>query len=185
MGVADAPPRMLLPSGKAVEEHSDDSFHTLKYLEDPSDASKLGDLHELIRPHLDGFNALFDCNVLELAVKNLEARVLYDKSGNCLKFWLEDVKLSNPMLSEKERHSFNRFIYPAECRERGISYSGVLSCNILVQVNEEPMVTLPKTLGNVPVMVKSVKCNLYNAGPTKLIRHHEDAEELGGYFIGN
>ncbi|XP_010175197.1 DNA-directed RNA polymerase I subunit RPA2-like, partial [Antrostomus carolinensis] len=34
-------------------------------------------------------------------------------------------------------------------------------------------------------MVKSKLCNLYNLSPQELIQHHEEEEEMGGYFIVN
>jgi len=35
------------------------------------------------------------------------------------------------------------------------------------------------------VRVQSNRCNLYNASPRKLVERHEDAEDMGGYFVVN
>jgi DNA-directed RNA polymerase I subunit RPA2 len=42
-----------------------------------------------------------------------------------------------------------------------------------------------KSLGHWPIMVKSDQCNLKDFSPKELVRHHEDVEEFGGYFIIN
>lgn len=47
------------------------------------------------------------------------------------------------------------------------------------------MMSFSKHLGNVPIMVRSNRCHLENASPSKLISHHEESEEFGGYFIVN
>uniref|UniRef100_A0A2K5D6W7 DNA-directed RNA polymerase subunit beta n=1 Tax=Aotus nancymaae TaxID=37293 RepID=A0A2K5D6W7_AOTNA len=44
---------------------------------------------------------------------------------------------------------------------------------------------IKQSLGYVPIMVKSKLCNLHNLPPQALIQHHEEAEEMGGYFIIN
>lgn len=94
------------------------SFNTLKreegFREPSKSTSEFPVLQALIQPHLQSFNSIFDDGILEASVKNLEARVIRDENGNRLSFWLEDVQLSKPMLSEKEHYSMNRFVYPTE-----------------------------------------------------------------------
>ncbi|XP_030303816.1 DNA-directed RNA polymerase I subunit RPA2 isoform X2 [Calypte anna] len=48
-----------------------------------------------------------------------------------------------------------------------------------------PQETIKQPLGYIPIMVKSKLCNLYNLSPQDLIQHHEEEEEMGGYFIIN
>jgi DNA-directed RNA polymerase I subunit RPA2 len=40
-------------------------------------------------------------------------------------------------------------------------------------------------MGSIPVMVRSNRCNLYGMGALELGKHHEETEEMGGYFIVN
>ena len=39
--------------------------------------------------------------------------------------------------------------------------------------------------GEMPIMLRSNKCHLRGMNKEKLIRVHEDENELGGYFIAN
>ncbi|XP_069351215.1 DNA-directed RNA polymerase I subunit RPA2 isoform X1 [Eulemur rufifrons] len=52
-------------------------------------------------------------------------------------------------------------------------------------VNGIPRGIIKQPLGYVPIMVKSKLCNLHSLPPQALIEHHEETEEMGGYFIIN
>ena len=76
-------------------------------------------------------------------------------------------------------------MFPAECRERGTSYEGHLTCRLVYKLNGQKHVIENKSLGNIPIMVKSNYCHLAGASPAELVKRHEEAEEFGGYFIIN
>lgn len=99
--------------------------------------------------------------------------------------WLEDVQVSKPMLSDREHRSLNRFLMPSECRERGISYKGKMTAKLMYQINGGTPKVEVRTLGHLPIMVKSARCHLKDLSPAQLVERKEDAEELGGYFIVN
>lgn len=52
-------------------------------------------------------------------------------------------------------------------------------------INDGPWVSESRDLGSLPIMVRSARCNLRNLSPAALVAHHEEAEEMGGYFIVN
>lgn len=151
----------------------------------PKDGSDYPSLHALIRPHIDSFNSIFDDNLLDLALQNIEPRQLVDTAGNKLSYWIEEVQVGKPMLPERERYSLNRFIKPRECRERGITYRGKITAKLMFSVNGGPVRTETKLLGHLPIMIKSTKCHLADASAADLVAAKEDADELGGYFIVN
>ena len=145
-------------------------------------------LHDLLlAPHIDSFNALFhpEESILDAAVQNLEPREVVDAAGNRLRFWLEDVQVSKPMLSDKEHVSLNRFLLPREARERGVSYKGKMTGKLFWQVNNGPLREESRSFGALPIMVRSSKCHLNQLSAGKLVAKKEDPEELGGYFIVN
>ncbi|XP_071378685.1 DNA-directed RNA polymerase I subunit RPA2 isoform X4 [Centroberyx affinis] len=76
-------------------------------------------------------------------------------------------------------------VFPAECRGRRCSYKGKLVADVSWSVNGIPKGIIKQSLGQVPIMVKSKLCNLHGLSPKELIEHHEEAEEMGGYFIVN
>ncbi|CAN9500061.1 unnamed protein product [Ophioblennius macclurei] len=76
-------------------------------------------------------------------------------------------------------------VFPAECRGRRCSYKGKLVADVSWSVNGIPKGIIKQSLGLLPVMVKSKLCNLHGMSPKELVEHHEESEEMGGYFIVN
>ena len=91
--------------------------------------------------------------------------------------------MGKPLLSDREKFSGNRFIYPVECRERGVSYKSKMVAKIAYQVEDSPVKYEYRQIGHLPVMVKSNRCHLEGLTPAQLVQKKEDSEELGGYFI--
>ena len=147
--------------------------------------SNFPQLHGLVMPHVDSFSSIFQAGLLESAVQGIEAREMLDPAGNRIRFWIEDVSVGKPMLHEKEHRSLDRALYPRECRERGVSYRGKLSVKFMWSVNNGAVRSEVKSLGALPIMVRSTRCHLYEMSPSELTGKKEDAEELGGYFIVN
>lgn len=174
------------PSVTSERESSFGILATYEAARSPSSIeSDMPLVHALVRPHIESFNALFDAGLLERSVSNLEAREVLDGKGNRLRYWVEDVEVSKSLLSEREIRSLNRFLLPTECRERGVSYKGRMSCKFMYSINGGPVHSEARQLGQLPIMVKSNRCHLEDMSPKQLISKREDAEELGGYFIVN
>lgn len=93
--------------------------HSFKY---PSASEALYPaLQEAVQPHIDSFNAITRDNLLEIAVRDIGKKTIFDHKGNenggrgnKLTFWLEDLQLSRPTLTSRERTSLNRRLYPVE-----------------------------------------------------------------------
>lgn len=63
-------------------------FDTLKregFARAPPSESEYPALHSLILPHIASFNSIFDDNLIDMAIANLEPRELIDSAGNRLK----------------------------------------------------------------------------------------------------
>lgn len=171
------------------------SFGTLpsqNYSVHPPKESMFEGVHDLLRPHIDSFNAIFEPSgeedsLLAVAVRNLETKEIVDKQGNKLTYRLEDVTVTRPMNTERDGPRAGSPILPVECRERGISYRGQITAVIAYQINGGVEFKERRSLGHLPIMVKSSRCNLTVAanGPAGLVKAHEDPDELGGYFIVN
>lgn len=93
--------------------------HSFKY--PPTSNSEFPALQLAVQPHIDSFNAITADNLLEIAIKDIGKKTVFDHKsddnggrGNKLTFWLEEVQLSRPTLSSRERTSLNRRVYPAE-----------------------------------------------------------------------
>uniref|UniRef100_A0A8D0PQ84 DNA-directed RNA polymerase subunit beta n=1 Tax=Sus scrofa TaxID=9823 RepID=A0A8D0PQ84_PIG len=85
-----------------------------------------------------------------------------------------------PALQELTRAHVESFNYAVR---EGLSHA--VQADISWAVNGISKGVIKQFLGYVPIMVKSKLCNLYSLSPRALIEHHEEAEEMGGYFIIN
>ncbi|KAF7727777.1 DNA-directed RNA polymerase I subunit rpa2 [Apophysomyces ossiformis] len=160
-------------------------------------------LQEIIAPHIDAFNSITEFGsseegLLDYALQDIGSFSVFDNSqagssisatgatlGNKLTYWVENAKIHQPMVSEKDNVTLNRKTYPSECRERLTTYRGKLSVKLCWRVNDGPVTSETRELGQVPIMVRSNRCNLKGMFPKQLIARHEESEEMGGYFVVN
>ncbi|KAK9386223.1 hypothetical protein V1515DRAFT_645659 [Lipomyces mesembrius] len=170
------------------------SFHTLereKYFQNPpEDKSAYPLLAEAVAPHVGSFNALTTGGLLDLAVKDIGEKTVFDSNnldrrGNKLTFRVDEVRILKPAVSNKDKTTISRRVYPAECRERLSTYRGRMSIKLVYRVNGDPDQVENKDVGLIPIMLKSNRCHLEKMSPAELIRQKEESEELGGYFIVN
>ncbi|KDQ21118.1 hypothetical protein BOTBODRAFT_152148 [Botryobasidium botryosum FD-172 SS1] len=187
------------------------SFETLAREKKFRNPSKTGPtvpiLNELVAPHIESFNALFDDSglpngdgdgrgLLSLGIKDIGSKVVFDRPGtigepgsswgNKLEFRIESVAVGRPMVPERDKMAKERKVFPAEARERLTSYRGRMSIKLTWRLNDnEPAHAETRECGLLPIMVRSVRCNLRDMTSAQLVQKHEEPEEFGGYFIIN
>jgi DNA-directed RNA polymerase I subunit RPA2 len=162
----------------------------------PSDRSAYPALAAAVRPHVDSFNALFENQQLvEEGLKDIGTHTVVDgdpKSTskdvprNKLDLRVTDVALERPILPTSNKFAVrHREIYPSECRERHVSYRGKLKAKLEWRVNNGEWSESWRELGQMPIMLRSNRCHLQKCTPSQLVRHKEESEEQGGYFMIN
>ncbi|XP_072103195.1 DNA-directed RNA polymerase I subunit RPA2 [Mobula birostris] len=139
-------------------------------------------LQELVRAHVDSFDQAVNEGLTRAvqAIRPLE----FNYKNERITLVFADAVISPPM-APKGSICRDMKIYPAECRGRRSTYKGKLTADISWSVNGIPKGIIKQNLGLIPIMVKSNLCNLHGLSPEDLIKHHEEAEEMGGYFIIN
>ncbi|XP_067277472.1 DNA-directed RNA polymerase I subunit RPA2 [Pseudorasbora parva] len=148
---------------------------------DPKDKQCVS-LQELVKAHIESFDqALTDglCRVVE-AIPPLE----FMYKGNRISLSFVEAIVHTPAVP-KGGISKDLRMFPAECRGRHCTYKGKLVVDLSWSVNGIPKGIIKQYLGQLPIMVKSKLCNLHGLSPKELIEHHEEAEEMGGYFVVN
>lgn len=131
----------------------------------------------------------YDIDLLDR--KYLHTDGTYSKldSLTTVRLWYETAKLARPVKATKTGRS--SALLPSECRERRLMYSGELQATVCFQIidhrNGHPMPgqihRITRSFGELPIMVKSKKCNLRDLTPAQLVRRREEDTEFGGYFI--
>uniref|UniRef100_A0A3Q3GCL8 DNA-directed RNA polymerase subunit beta n=1 Tax=Kryptolebias marmoratus TaxID=37003 RepID=A0A3Q3GCL8_KRYMA len=164
-----------LPSGPSLKNLTDGRFGTLKDFQDPA-------VQDLTRAHIESFDQAVTDGLSRVvqAIPPLEFLSRNDKVS--LSF--VDATVHSPAVG-KGSICTEMKVFPAECRGRRCTYKGKLVADISWSINGVPKGIIKQSLGQLPVMVKSKLCNLHGMSPKELVRHHEEAEEMGGYFIVN
>ncbi|KAJ3209077.1 hypothetical protein HDU82_001441 [Entophlyctis luteolus] len=104
--------------------------------------------------------------LLDKALRNIGSKTII-LGTNKMEFWISSLTVSKPLLHNSRGASGT--IYPSECRERGISYKGKLQGKLNWRVNGGPVISEAKLFGDLPVMVRSSRCNIENASPRDLV----------------
>jgi hypothetical protein len=169
-------------------------------------------LRELSAPHVESFNYFLDSG-LRQAIQDIEpmelvlvdptvatsklvstntaasaARVVDWKDATTVRFWVEEVKITRPMVGshqqqQQQQASSSRFLGPRECRERGLHYAAPMTgafCYTIVERRNGvafsgPMVRLrDRSFGNMPIMVMSKACHLKDLAPKDLVKLKEE-----------
>uniref|UniRef100_A0A669CJU9 DNA-directed RNA polymerase subunit beta n=1 Tax=Oreochromis niloticus TaxID=8128 RepID=A0A669CJU9_ORENI len=164
-----------LPKGPSLKNLTDGSFGHMK---DTQHAA----IQDLTKAHIESFDqAVIDgLNRVVQAIPPLEFMFKNER----ISLGFVEAAIQNPVVA-KGNICKEMKVFPAECRGRRCSYKGKIVADVSWSINGVPKGIIKQSLGHVPIMVKSKLCNLHGMSPKELVEHHEEAEEMGGYFIVN
>uniref|UniRef100_A0A8B9HPM7 DNA-directed RNA polymerase subunit beta n=1 Tax=Astyanax mexicanus TaxID=7994 RepID=A0A8B9HPM7_ASTMX len=139
-------------------------------------------VQDLVKAHIDSFDQALSDGLAQVvqAIPPME----FMHKGDRISLAFVEATVHNPTVAKGGICKDLR-VFPAECRGRRCTYRGKLVADVSWSVNGVPKGIIKQSLGQVPIMVKSKLCNLHGLSPKELIEHHEEAEEMGGYFIVN
>eukprot|EP01084_Bolivina_argentea_P266979 453030_1 len=148
---------------------------------------------DLVQNHIESFNFLFKSQqspgCLDLIIKNLPHYTIdspYIPDKPIWKYYIKHIKVEKPY--KNDASALDKRLFPAECRQRMITYSAPLLATLVWEYTGDNGTKIEEfdiNFGEMPIMLRSNKCHLNGLSSKKLIRAHEDENELGGYFISN
>ena len=153
----------------ATSTEWDHEYNTLRrenlFRNPPKDHTAYPALQEAVDPHINSFNAVFRSDgkpgLLAHGLADIGAKVYLDgddsqgpEDKNRLSVRIKDVVLQKAQVPPSNRNAKNREIFPAECRERHVTYRGKLSATLEYSVNGDDPVEFVRELGQVPIMLK-------------------------------
>lgn len=133
----------------------------------------------LVRQHLDSFN--------DFIIRGLQQIV--DEQGEIetnipgLKVRLREIEVGEPTVLEAD--GSEEKIYPMDARLRNLTYAASIYLKMIPVEDNIEGEGVKVFIGRLPIMVKSVKCRLYELSREELIAQGEDPDDPGGYFIIN
>ncbi len=142
----------------------------------------------LVRQHLDSYNEFLAHGLQEVIDEVGEIEIELPENPYKIKLgrvWILDpiTKISGPYVIEVDGTKHE--IYPMEGRFRSLSYAAPLALEMTAYVDDRELDTELVQIGDLPVMLKSRLCFLSELSPEELVKHGEDPDDPGGYFIIN
>lgn len=142
----------------------------------------------LVRQHLDSYDKFIDQGLQEVIDETGEIDIEIPENPYKIKLgqlWMIDPqsKITGPYITEVDGTKHE--IYPMEARFRGLTYAAPLALEMTPIVDGRELEPELVLIGDFPVMLKSKLCVLSQLLPEELIRHGEDTNDPGGYFIIN
>lgn len=145
---------------------------------------KYFDEHSFIKENQESFN-----NFIEKELQNIineigdiipsiippdvqDFRIKFDK------IWIE-----KPQMIEADGSKRN--IYPIEARLRNLTYAAPVFLDVSVHIDGIQRESFVAQIGKIPIMLRSKYCHLSGLSEEDLVKHGEDPNDPGGYFILN
>ncbi len=152
----------------------DRSILVKKYFED----------YKFVESNIQSFNTFIERGMQEVVEENKEAEptIIPD---NIDRFVIKFGKIwvGKPEIIEADGSKRN--IYPVEARLRKISYSAPIFLEVSAHINDVQRESFTAQIGKMPIMLKSKYCHIAGMSKEELIKHGEDPNDPGGYFIIN
>ncbi|XP_057976334.1 DNA-directed RNA polymerase I subunit 2 isoform X2 [Malania oleifera] len=141
-------------------------------------------LQELVKHHLDSFDHMVESGLETMLLQIKPVRVFDPFTKRELRISFSKPELYPPQ-KERISRTMREALYPFECRQAKISYTGKFLVDVCFQYDGGVIIREKLFFGQFPVMLKSKLCHLRGADPQKLISCKEESSEMGGYFILN
>jgi DNA-directed RNA polymerase I subunit RPA2 len=160
------------------------SFANLKFPEFKNVERNSHEALQLItRNHIQSFDYSID-HQLKNGIKHLRALEWAYNNDTKLVVKVTAARLLRPQV-HPDCSARVRELYPSECRMGELSYRAPFLITVQVEIDGKLVDSFEDRVGDLPVMVRSKYCNLHGMGPKELVKHMEDSDEAGGYFIVN
>lgn len=104
-------------------------------------------------PHVDSFNYMLDEGLADCA-KNIHPVEFEVPSGDRIKLFVESITITQPQVPNTCISARNKKIYPTECRQRAITYTGACTVGVGWAINGVTRPTVDKSMGEIPVMIR-------------------------------
>ena len=128
----------------------------------------------LIKHQIDSFNNFIKYDIQKV-IDDI-GQVSFNKQNDVYIVEFRKISLTNVYHTETTSQQFR--LLPHESRLRNVSYCSTLFVDVIILKNGECLERKKCELGKIPIMVKSMYCNLYNN-----IDSRECPYDYGGYFI--
>ncbi len=137
-----------------------------------------------VRSDIESFNNFVDYELQNIIKEEHEIEpTIIPHDLESFKIRFDKILVLKPEITEAD--GSRKPIFPMEARLRKITYSAPIYLSVSSHADGTQRESVKVHIGNLPIMLKSKYCHLYNLDADKLIEHGEDPSDPGGYFIIN
>ena len=137
-----------------------------------------------VKSDIESFNHFVDVELNRIIEEHKEIDpTIIPPNVDEFKIKFDKVRVTKPEMIEAD--GSKRLVYPQEARLRKLTYSGSVFITVSAHINGSQRESFETQIGNLPIMLRSKQCRLYNLSRDELVKHGEDADDPGGYFIIN
>jgi len=145
---------------------------------------KYFDEQSFVDSDIESYNDFIENQLNQIIEENKEITpTIIPHNIDDFKIKLDKIWAVKPEITEADGSKRN--IFPAEARLRKLTYSAPTYIEVSAHINGVQRESFTTQIGNIPIMLKSKWCHLYNLSKQELIEKGEDPDEPGGYFIIN
>ncbi|MAG38854.1 DNA-directed RNA polymerase subunit B'' [Candidatus Woesearchaeota archaeon] len=140
--------------------------------------------NSIVKSSIESFNRFIEKELEKIIFENREIEpTIIPPNIEEYKISLDKIWVTKPEITEAD--GSKRPIFPVEARIRKLSYSAPIFIEISSIINGVPKESFKTQIGSIPIMLKSNNCLLFGKDRKELIKHGEDPDDDGGYFIIN
>ncbi len=137
-----------------------------------------------VKSDIESFNQFIDVELNKIILENKEIEpTIIPPNVDEFKIKFDKVRITKPEIIEAD--GSKRIIYPSEARLRKLTYSAPIYITVSAHINGAQRESFETQIGNLPIMLRSKQCHLNSLSKEDLIKHGEDPDDPGGYFIIN
>ncbi|MAG47509.1 DNA-directed RNA polymerase subunit B'' [archaeon] len=142
------------------------------------------DKHSIIDSNIKSFNNFIEKGMQEIIDENDEiVPTIIPAEVKDFKIKLGKIEIHKPQIIEAD--GSKRDVYPIEVRLRKLTYAAPIYLNVSAIIDGVERESFTALIGKIPVMLKSKLCHLHGLNREQLIKHSEDPNDPGGYFVLN
>lgn len=137
-----------------------------------------------VQSNIESFNFLIEKELTKIIEENREVEpTIIPPNVDNFKIKFDKIWVTKPEITEAD--GSKRKIFPSEARLRKITYSAPIFIEVSAHINGVQRESFTIQVGNLPIMLKSKNCHLHHMSRDELIKHGEDPDDPGGYFVIN
>ena len=137
-----------------------------------------------VNSDIDSFNNFIEVELQNIINENKEIEpTIIPHNIDEFKIRFGKIWVDKPEIIEAD--GSQRPINPSEARLRELTYAAPVFVKVSSHINGTQRESFTAKICNLPIMLKSKYCHLYDLSRKELIERGEDPEDPGGYFIIN